>query len=362
MGSDIHKDTMDTPHGMVSFPSTQLLAWFGEHQRDFPWRKTYDPYHVWISEVMAQQTRMDQLLPYYARFMQQFPTLHTLADADEQFVLKAWEGLGYYSRARNLHAAAKGVVKEFNGKIPSTREQLKRLKGVGPYISAAVASIAFNEDVPVVDGNVFRVATRFWGLQDDVSLPKTRDKLEKMLHEVLPHGKARDFNQAMMELGALVCTPDHPSCNSCPLQQGCFAFAHAQQDKFPVKTKKGKAPIKHFAMLVLEKEGKIALEQRKTKLLAGMWEFPMVEYAPLTDSPQMLEEKIGQKLGASIRLSKNIGQLTHQYSHFTQHVHVFEGHVSDSAPHAQFFSWSEVHQKPLSKIQLKALELLGKTR
>lgn len=339
-----------------SFPSEQLVNWFEANQRSLPWRKAYDPYHVWISEIMAQQTRIDQMLPYYDRFLKQFPTVKKLADADEQTVLKSWEGLGYYSRARNLHHAAKQIAYEQKGKLPQTRNELLELKGFGPYISAAVASIAFNEDVPVVDGNVLRVTSRYWGIQDDISKPQTRKKIEGLLQEVIPSGKARPFNQGLMELGALVCTPDSPSCAQCPLKAGCFAFQNNQQDVLPVKAKKKKAPTKHFAMIVLEKEGKWGLLQRQSKLLKGMWEFPTIEFKPLQDSIAQIEEKF-KKEGVDVQVGKNAGIVSHAYSHFSQEVHVFYPKRIGNVP-VEWISTSQLEQRPLSKIQLKVFDFI----
>jgi A/G-specific adenine glycosylase len=343
-----------------SFPSKELLQWFTQNQRPLPWRKKYVPYEVWLSEVMAQQTRIEQMLPYYVRFLKQFPNVSALADANEESVLKAWEGLGYYSRARNLQHAAREIKEKFGGKIPEKKEILQSLKGFGPYISSAVASIAFNENVCVVDGNVLRVATRFWGLADDGTLPKTRDKIEAMLTEVLPHGKARAFNQAMMEVGALVCVPENPKCSECPLNQECVARAQNKQAFYPVKSKKRKIPIKHFVMIILRDGERVALEQRTSKLLFGMWEFPMVEINPLKDFKPEIEKKLNHELNASIRLGKNKGELVHTYSHFTQHVHVFDATLEKEHSDAKFFLREEVQKKPLSKIMLKALALLEK--
>lgn len=344
---------------MVSFPSKELVEWFDKNQRPLPWREDYDPYHVWISEIMAQQTRIDQMQPYYLRFLKQFPTIQSLADADPQIVLKSWEGLGYYSRARNLHDAAKQVVAKHGGFLPQSQQELEELKGFGPYISAAVASIAFNENVPVVDGNVLRVTTRFWGITDDVTLPKTRFKIGEMLSRVLPHGSARGFNQGLMELGALVCTPDNPRCGECPLQQECFAFLHHKQDEFPIKPKKGKVPQKHFAMIVLREGNAFGFQQRQSKLLSGMWEFPMVEYSPLVDSKEDIERKFEQS-GISVILGKPTGEVSHAYSHFTQHVHVYEATSTQIPSTIIWFDSSALEKKPLSKVQLRVLELVKK--
>ncbi|MFH0970440.1 MAG: A/G-specific adenine glycosylase [Candidatus Diapherotrites archaeon] len=339
---------------MDSFQVSKLLEWFSHAQRKLPWRENYSPYEVWLSEVMAQQTRIEQMLPYYARFLKKFPTVKVLADADEEKVLKEWEGLGYYSRARNVQAAAKQIVNEKSGKIPTTKEELGTLRGFGPYISSAVASIAFNQDEVVVDGNVFRVMSRFWGNKEDVSLPKTRRLFEKKLLKILPRGKARDFNQALMELGALVCVPEKPLCEKCPLSKACFANIESKQSFFPVKKKKGKIPLRHFAAIHVENDARILLFPRKEKLLNGMYEFPMVEYNPLSDSVKDIEKKIGEKFGWRVHLSKKIGDATQQYSHFKQHVCLFDAVIEkkDSIPWVRKESVSSL---PLSRIQQKLL-------
>lgn len=338
------------------FPSKKLLDWFALNQRPLPWREDYDPYHVWVSEIMAQQTRIGQMQPYFVRFIKKFPTVNALADADEQDVLKLWEGLGYYSRARNLHSAAKEVIKSHKGKLPRTQTELEKLSGFGPYISAAVASIAFRENVPVVDGNVLRVGARFWGMKDDVSFPATRKKMSALLQDVLPKGKAREFNQAMMELGATVCVPQNPLCVQCPLQKNCFAFENHAQNDFPVKSKKEKGKQKHIVMMVVRQGDRFWLVQRKTKLLNGLWEFPSVEFFPLHDSKKTIEEKFRAETGIPVKLGSNRGEFAHAFSHFMQHVHVFEAAAEKNLPLAKNkMEWSAF---PQTKTQLRAWELL----
>lgn len=341
---------------MSSFPSDRLLQWFSKNQRDLPWRTNYDPYHVWVSEVMAQQTRIDQMLPFYKNFLKQFPSVHALADADEQVVLKSWEGLGYYSRARNLQKAAKQVKEKYNGTIPQKKEELKKLSGFGDYISSAVASIAFNENVPVVDGNVLRVASRFWGLKEDVSKPKTKNLVETKLVEVFPEGKARNFNQALMELGALVCVPDNPSCEVCPLKNSCFAFLNNQQSFFPVKTKRDKIPLKHFALAVIEKNGMFLLKKRSEKLLNGFFEFPMVGFDPLLEGNQNLERKFGGLLGFPVKIEKNDGFVSHQYSHFKQIATIFSVSPVEENVKGTFYSMKQMDSLPIPMVQKKVLK------
>lgn len=304
---------------------------------------------------MAQQTRIDQMLPYFEKFQKRFPHIQSLAEAEYEELLKYWEGLGYYSRARNLHHAAKTIVEKHKGELPKSKAELEELKGFGPYIAAAVASIAFNENVPVVDGNVLRVVARIKGLHDDIALPTTRKKFEQLLKEEFPNGYARAFNQGLMELGALICIPENPLCGKCPLQKECIAFNTNQQNILPIKTKKGKTPTKHFAAILLRSNDKILLRKRDEKLLHGMWELPMSEYIPLTDSSTEIAQKMHAKYGLSIRLGKELFTCKNQYSHFTQIAHVFEafprGVLDDSPSSMRLLAEKEMELIPLSKTQ-----------
>jgi A/G-specific adenine glycosylase len=258
-----------------------LLEWFRVHQRDLPWRANRDPYRIWVSEIMLQQTRVDTVIPYYERFMERFPTLEALADAPEDEVLKHWEGLGYYSRARNLHAAVREVKERYNGRVPDTPEAIASLKGVGPYTAGAILSIAYNVPEPAVDGNVMRVLSRYFLMRDDIAKPAARKKMEAAIREIIPHDAAGDFNQALMELGALVCTPRAPQCLTCPVMAACQARLAGEEESLPVKTKaKPPRPEKRLVALVVgrgQAAGKVLVRQRPNSgLLAGMWELPHV--------------------------------------------------------------------------------------
>ncbi|MFK7691501.1 A/G-specific adenine glycosylase [Paenibacillus sp. HJGM_3] len=261
--------------------SEPLLAWYKAHRRDLPWRRSRDPYHIWISEVMLQQTRVDTVIPYYHRFLEKFPTLEALADAPEEDVLKQWEGLGYYSRARNLQAAVREVKEGYGGTVPDTLEAVSSLKGVGPYTAGAILSIAYNRPEPAVDGNVMRVLSRFFLLQDDIAKPSTRVRIEALAKSLIPEGEARDFNQALMELGATVCTPKSPSCLTCPVMEHCAARLEGMTEALPVKAKA--KPPRPEARLVAFVEGtgahsgRFLIRQRpQDGLLARMWELPHV--------------------------------------------------------------------------------------
>lgn len=341
------------------FPSQKLLDWFQKKQRKLPWRVNYSPYEVWISEVMAQQTQISTLLPYYEKFISKFPTVKELASADYEEVLKAWEGLGYYSRAKNLHTAAKEVMENYGGKIPETKEELQKLKGFGPYISSAVASIAFQEAVPVVDGNVLRVVARFFGLKDDISTIQTRKSFEKILEEVIPKKEARNFNQGLMELGALICTPKNPNCEKCPLMKKCVAFELKMQESLPVKTKKAKPPVKHFAAVAITNSSGYLLQKRHSKLLEGMYEFPMYEILPLKNSKENMEDLFSTHLNTKVNIGSEIGQVEHQYTHFKQIVHVYSAKIA-SENSFQYFSTKQVEKIPLSKVQHKIFQKILK--
>jgi len=259
--------------------SSELLAWYRRHKRDLPWRRSRNPYHIWVSEIMLQQTRVDTVIPYFHRFIDKFPTIQALAEAPEDEVLKAWEGLGYYSRARNLQSAVREVQERYGGVVPDTKEKVSALKGVGPYTTGAILSIAYDKAEPAVDGNVMRVLSRYFLLEDDIMKPKTRVGMESLAQRLIPDGEASDFNQALMELGALVCTPKSPNCLTCPVMAGCDGRAAGREESLPVKTKAKPPRPEARAALLLEGEGvnagKVLIRQRPAEgLLARMWELP----------------------------------------------------------------------------------------
>jgi len=255
-----------------------LITWYNTVKRDLPWRENLDPYRILVSEIMLQQTQVATVIPYYNRFMTLFPTAKALADADEETLLKAWEGLGYYSRARNLQASAKMI--DERGAFPTKHEDILKLKGVGPYTAGAVASIAFRMPVPAVDGNVFRVMSRVGVIFDDIAKPATRKLFESIVTEMIAQENPGDFNQGLMELGATVCTPKAPKCLTCPIRQHCQAYAQGIDDQLPVKTKPAKQKKIKFIVGVIENEqGEWLIEKRpKTGLLANFYVFKQFEY------------------------------------------------------------------------------------
>ena len=260
-----------------------LLAWYRAHKREMPWRGHPDPYAVWVSEIMLQQTQVETVRPYFARFLKAFPTVEALARAEDEPLLKAWEGLGYYTRARNLRKAAQVVVAEYGGRLPRKVEALEALPGIGAYTAAAVASLCYAQPVPVVDGNVARVFARRNGISADFSKPVARRELAQwLLPYIEASGNPADFNQAMMELGALVCLPRHAQCEACPLREGCFAFREGKQGEYPVRSGRAPLPLRKGRVVVVRTRGGELLLRRHEgeRLLAGFWELPELVRLP----------------------------------------------------------------------------------
>lgn len=259
--------------------SKPLIQWYLQNKRDLPWRNTIDPYFIWLSEIMLQQTRVAQGLPYFLRFTEAFPSVFDLAKADEEQVLKLWQGLGYYSRARNLHKTAQQVAFEYNGEFPKSYTELLKLKGIGEYTAAAIASFAYNESVPVVDGNVYRVLSRYFEVETDIASSGAKKEFTQLAAELLPAGEANLFNQAIMEFGALQCVPKNPDCANCIFTNSCAALQKKKVAQLPVKSKKIKVKTRFFTYLVFEDEVNNTLIQKRTQ--KGIWhnlyEFPLLE-------------------------------------------------------------------------------------
>ncbi len=298
------------------------MRWYAKNQRDLPWRHTQDPYLIWLSEVILQQTRVAQGMPYYAHFTETFPTVHDLAAAEQEQVLRLWQGLGYYSRARNLHRCAQEIVNKHNGEFPRTYQALLKLPGVGAYTAAAVASFAFNETVPVVDGNVYRVLSRVFGIKDDIQSTGGQKKFRQQAERLVPDGKANIYNQAIMEFGALQCTPAQPACLLCPLSIMCYAYQHGEQHVLPVKAKKTKVRARFLHYLVICQGDTVWMKRRdESGIWAGLYDFYLVE----TDQPTALEQlndpllnSLLQQEGASVAISSPYQHLlTHQRLHVT---------------------------------------------
>lgn len=272
--------------------SKQILLWYAKNKRELPWRKTTDPYHIWLSEIMLQQTRVAQGTPYYLSFIKHFPTVHHLANAPEEKVLKLWQGLGYYSRARNLHATAKIVSKNLDGRFPKSYKELLQLKGVGDYTASAIASISFNQAAAVVDGNVYRVLARYFGVSLAINSIEGIKYFKALAEQVMDVEHIRDYNQGIMEFGALQCTPKKPKCMDCPLQDSCIALKDKKVEELPVKVKKTKVSHKFFNYLVLlDYKGKTMLQKRTGKgIWQNLYEFPLVESKKTLKDEHILTE------------------------------------------------------------------------
>jgi A/G-specific adenine glycosylase len=259
--------------------SKTLIQWYLQNKRDLPWRNSTNPYIIWLSEIMLQQTRVAQGLPFFLRFTEAFPIVFDLANASEEQVLKLWQGLGYYSRARNLHKTAKQIAFELNGEFPKNYNDLLQLKGVGEYTAAAIASFAYNENVPVVDGNVFRVLSRYFDIETDIASAGGKKEFTQLASELLPKGKANEFNQAIMEFGALLCVPKNPDCQNCVFNDSCLALQKKKVAHLPVKSKKLKVRHRFFNYLVFSDSNNNTLIQKRTQ--KGIWhnlyEFPLLE-------------------------------------------------------------------------------------
>ncbi len=301
-----------------------LLDWFDRDQRDMPWRQTDDPYPIWVSEIMLQQTQVQTVIPYFRRWMKTFPTLQKLARSREETVLKHWEGLGYYSRARNLHRAAKEVMNHHQGRVPNTYEELMQLPGIGRYTAGALLSIAFGQPAPVLDGNVKRVLSRLFAISAN-GAPSTDDKrLWDLSAEMVPAQRPGDFNQAMMELGATVCLPKKPLCRVCPLQAQCEAQKRGEVEKFPAPKARARIKKIEVSAAVITRSGKVFIQQRPHGgLMGGLWEFPGGKRQSEETEEECLTREIQEELGIAIAISKKMMTIKHSYTQFRVTLNVF---------------------------------------
>jgi len=341
-----------------------LGRWYTRARRDLPWRRTRDPYAVWISEVMLQQTQVKTVIPYYLRFLERFPDIQHLAAADEQSVLKAWEGLGYYSRARNLQRAARIVASSMAGRLPSDRDALKELPGVGDYIAAAVASIAFGRPWAVVDGNVKRVLARLFLVDTPVNLAVGHKQYQALADVLLDRQRPDRHNQAMMELGAVVCLPKSPRCGDCPLRRHCGALSENRQTEFPRKTARTRVPERAWVAGAVIKKGQVLLTQRPAQgLLAGLWEFPGGELLG-GDPSEACRQAIQATTDLQVSTPEHVVTVRHAYTHFKLQMDLFVcrwrgGRIRLNGPVA--FKWvppDRIERLPLHKAVHKALGAL----
>jgi A/G-specific adenine glycosylase len=360
--------------------SSKLLAWYHTNKRTLPWRGHRSAYAVWVSEIMLQQTRVETVIPYFEAWMRQFPTLEALANASEHQVLNAWEGLGYYSRARNLHRAAKIVATQYRGRIPRELDQLRRLPGIGRYTLGAIASIAFGMDVPALDGNIKRVYSRIFDISEPVDSPAGEKILWELAEENLPKGQAGDYNQALMDLGAIICVPKNPRCLICPVMKLCEARQKGTQNQRPVKMPRKEVPhYIHAAAVAVRRDAhlpwravpgsrnpphdEVLLAQRPSKgLLGGMWEFPngRVEGNPARELPKAL--KTGYNLRLKVLRVPSLGIVRHGYSHFSVEVHVLRCELVSIAggTNLQWIPLRKLDEYPMGKIDRQIANMIAK--
>ncbi|UCG14083.1 MAG: A/G-specific adenine glycosylase [Deltaproteobacteria bacterium] len=343
----------------------RLIHWYTQNQRKLPWRQTDDPYRIWVSEVMLQQTRVDTVIPYYLRFVQRFPDLPALARADLQEVLKTWEGMGYYARARNLHRGTREIVNKHNGVFPEDVKAFRALPGVGDYISAAVFSIAFNRPHGAVDGNVKRVLARLLMLDAPVNKSSSNKTFRYEAEKLLDRDQPGIYNQALMELGALVCTPRHPDCAGCPLRTFCRACAKSKVDIYPHRLKRRPVPEYHIAAGVVCKNGRVLITRRRLEgLLGGLWEFPGGKVGPNEQPQSACVREIKEEVDLNIEVAGFLTRIKHVYTHFrivmdVYHCRYVSGRVRLNGPvDHRWIKLKDIDRYPFPKANHKFIPLL----
>ena len=339
----------------------RLLNWYGPNKRELPWRNTNDPYIIWLSEVILQQTRVAQGLPYFEKFLQNYPKVQDLAHAPDDEVMRLWQGLGYYSRARNLHQCAKDVVEIHAGVFPGSYKGLLMLKGVGSYTAAAIASFAFGESIAVVDGNVFRVLSRYFGIETDIASPRGKKEFENLANQIIPKSQPGEFNQSIMEFGSLQCKPRNPDCTQCPLMEGCFAFQKDMVDQLPFKAKKIKVKERFFTYLHITCGSETIIRQRKSgDIWQGLHDFPLIEGQDLELEKQH-DFLIDFELNSfQPTISLNSEKI---FKHLLTHQRIFAKFISlgiDIAYRVNLLIWAEKHGYLL--VTESDFENLGKPR
>lgn len=346
-----------------------LLRWYDQNKRNLPWRDCGDSYKVWISEIMLQQTRVDQATPFFLRFINEFPTVFDLAESSQDRLLKTWEGLGYYSRARNLHAAAKEIVARFNGNLPESYTELLELKGIGPYTAAAISSICFNEYRAVVDGNVIRVLSRLYGIEDDTRSSRTLNEIQTFASELLDTERPGDFNQAVMELGATVCSPKHPSCMQCPWKHDCIAHSMVKTESIPYKSPAKKKPHHRIVIGIIENESKEILISKRPdeKMLGGLWEFPGGKAEKNEFDEDALKRELMEEVGIEVEILGRLPEIKHAYSHFSITMVPFRvRHISGEPKNLEssqirWIKESELRTYPFPRANTKLMDILEKS-
>jgi A/G-specific adenine glycosylase len=351
----------------LSTISDRILSWYARHRRDLPWRNTRNPYFVWVSEVMLQQTQVETVIPYYHRFLKQFPNIEALAEASLQEVLKAWENMGYYARAHHLHAAAREVVNRMGGEIPKTWDELIRLPGIGTYTASAILSFAFDKRFPTVDGNARRVLCRLYAIQEPVDQSSTQREIHDLAAKIIPSEDPASFNHGIMELGATICKPRSPLCNTCPVGDFCLAFQKGLQETLPIMRER--KPLRHKEMtaaIIGDKRGRLLIVQRPNKgLLGGLWKFPGGMRGQDETLQRGLRRHVREELGIGIRVREALASVDHAYTHFRITLHAFRCATRNGKPRAigcdkyQWVKPDRLDDFPFSRADRKVIEALG---
>lgn len=355
----------DFPQKNILKFRNNLLSWFQKNKRDLPWRSTRSPYEIWLSEIMLQQTRVETVIPYYLKFLEKFPSIADLAKADTQTVLKTWEGIGYYSRIRNMQKAAKIIVDKFDGNFPQKYSQILDLPGIGPYTAGAICSIAFNQAEPVVDGNVIRVLSRVFEIEGDSSTTSGKKEFWQLAEKLIPKNNSGIFNEALMELGALVCTPKNPGCMQCPVHSFCAAKRLNRQEELPIRKKKLPTPHFDIGAGLIWRNGSLLITRRKEKgLLGGFWEFPGGKQETGESISNCVEREIKEELGVHVKVGDSFMTVKHAYTHFRITLHIFNCEWQQGEPECKEcidFCWvkpSELNRFPFPKANKRVVEKL----
>ena len=331
-----------------------LVNWYQQNKRELPWRNTNNPYYIWVSEIMLQQTQVATVIPYYQHFIETFPTVNDLASSDLQAVYKCWEGLGYYSRARNLQTAAKQIVNDYQGIFPNTYASLLTLKGVGPYTASAIASIAFGIPKGVVDGNVLRIMSRVYQKEDNIAIDKTKKAYQQLTDELIRNVDPSSFNQGLMDLGATICKPQHPLCEQCPIQAHCLAYKNHQQELLPVNIKQVKhQEINYITCIIHDDDHHYFLFKNQQGLLANLYGLPQYDL----ESPHAFQESFEKEFQASIEIYRHLKDVSHVFTHRTWRMHVYLARFTNPGQ-LKRYSLEEIETLPLSTAHKKLFKLL----
>lgn len=333
-----------------------LLTWYDAHARVLPWRGIHDPYRTWVSETMLQQTRVETVLSYYGRFLERFPTVQALAEAPEEDVLKLWEGLGYYRRARNLQKGARQVMAEFGGEIPSDVAQLLKIHGIGEYTAGAIASIAFDRPVPAVDGNVIRVASRLKGIRENVGVPSVKRRIAAEAAVLVPENRPGDFNQALMDLGATVCTPGTPACEKCPLSARCDAYAEGDAEDIPQLPRRNPPKEIEYDLCLIYAGNRVLMRQRTEVMLGGLWVYPMVDgWHTLKQLPAAAKRRTGVKVSGA----EYLGEAKHVFTHqvWKMKIYAMQAETAEAPAGWRFVTLEEMNALAIPTAVKRAAEL-----